>query len=106
VTIGGSTETFTQIRGTGPITQDQGGPSKFDGTTYTAADGTVAVFRPDFIEGYDSNNYAIEDAPIASLTYPAGQQLNYYWNKGYDFANLNAVMSSLGYQLRLTWSGS
>ena len=106
ITIGGSSETFTQLGGSGPITQDQGLPSTFDGTTYTAADGTVAAFPTSFIEGYDSNNWAIYDAPVATLTYPAGEKLSYYWNTTVDSANLRAVTSNLGYQLRLTWSAN
>jgi len=106
VTIGSFSETFTQLGGSGPITQDQGSPSTFDGTTYTAPDGTVAVFPTSFIEGYDSNNYAIYDSPVASLTYPTGEKLTYYWSTTWNSANLTAATSNLGYQLRLTWSGN
>lgn len=106
ITIGGSTETFTQPGSSGPINQDQGRASTFDGTTYRSTDGTVAVFGPSFVETYDSKGWAISDAPIASLTYPTGQQLSYYWYNDGSSANLTAATSSLGYQLRLTWSGS
>jgi hypothetical protein len=106
VTVGGSTETFTQLYGSNVITNDQGRPSTYGAGGYTAADGTVAVFGTPILEGTDSNGLAIWDYPIFSLTYPTGEKLNYYWNQTYNSATLKATTSSLGYQLRLTWSGS
>jgi hypothetical protein len=106
VTVGGSSETFTQVSGSNIITNDQGRPSTLGVGGYTAADGTVAIFNSPVLEGYDSNGLAIYDSPIFSLTYPTGEKLNYYWNQTINSATLKAVTSSLGYQLRLTWSGS
>ncbi len=112
VTVGGSTETFTNALNSGTITQDQGRPSTLtcpgggSPCAYIGADGSVATFGAGFIEGYDSNNFAIWDSPIQSLIYPAGQRLDYYWDTTVNSANLHAVTSSLGYQLRLTWSGT
>jgi RHS repeat-associated protein len=111
VTVNGSTETFTQLYGSSAVTQDQGRPSTFNPTTntYTGADGTVALFNGPALDGGVSGGYAVTNTPVTQVTYPAGQQLNYYWDttgtNGF-LGSLLAVTSSLGYQLRLTWSGT
>jgi len=105
VTIGGSTETFTSPHGAYSFTQDQGRPSALaynsatSTYTYTGPDGSVAVFN-----GNVSIGPQLTATRINSLTYPAGQRLDYYYGTDSGYTNVHAVTSSLGYQLRLTWS--
>jgi len=112
VVQGGSTETFT-LQADGSFKQDQGRPSTLtynSGTntyTYTDGNGTVSVFSYQL----SSTNPASPIAKIVSKTFPAGETLNYYYvyntftvglstQHSYD---VQAVTSSLGYQMRLSY---
>lgn len=112
VTVGGSTETFSSPHGGYSFTQDQGRASTltYNSTTqtytYTGSDGSVAAFNGATATGTDGFGNTIYTTRINSLTYPAGQQLNYFYGTDSGSTNVHAVTSSLGYQLRLTWSGS
>jgi RHS repeat-associated protein len=108
VTIGGSTETFTLTGtlGSGTFSQDQGrgstltwdgGTSRF---TYTASEGTVAIFGQVNPGGVASPPY------ILSLTYPAGQTLTYHYRLipatsaiPTPYYRVRSVVSNLGYQV-------
>jgi len=112
VVHGGSTETFTLSNGT--FTQNQGRPSKLvynsgnNTYTYTDADGTVSVFSYQL----SATNPASQIAKIISKTFPAGETLNYYYvynpyvlNGTTTYAyDVQAVTSSLGYQMRLAYT--
>jgi RHS repeat-associated protein len=111
VVINDSTETFTFTgTATNPVyTQDQGTgatltySSSTDLYTYTSSDGTAYVFK--HYAGYSSMFYYLN-----TVTFPAGQKLSYYYGDVVDDNGtgpfhtliLQAVTSSLGYQLRLT----
>lgn len=85
-------------------------PVRHQGASYASGHGQRSA---DAVPLAGKAGYAVSDMPVTSVTYPAGQQLNYYWDVSFGgstgnngFANLRAVTSSLGYQLRLTWSGT
>jgi RHS repeat-associated protein len=101
VSIGSSAEKFTLSGGlgSGTFTHGQGRPSTlaFDsGTqrfTYTGADGTVAIY-----ERYgDLSSTSSATARILSLTYPAGEKLNFVYTTG---GTLRSIWTNLGYQMR------
>lgn len=112
VVLGSTTETFTLSNGV--FTQNQGRPSTLvynsanNTYTYTSGDGTVSVFSYQL----SGTNPASATAKIISKTFPAGETLNYYYaynpyvnglttTYAYD---VQAVASSLGYQMRFTYS--
>jgi RHS repeat-associated protein len=113
VTSEGATETFTGPPGATTFTQDQGHPSTLtynpsnDTYTYTRTDGAVAIFSRNLAAGQPLAGAG--EYGIVSITYPAGQVLNYYYvyhtsPAGGGYFDVQALTSNLGYQLRLTWS--
>jgi len=114
VSVQGDSESFTYVSGATSFTSEQGSGSTLtynsaaDSYTYTDSAGAVAVFSKNLVSGQPlASNHG-----LVTLTYPAGQFLKYYYSfrpytsGGYTFNywDLKSVTSSLGYQLRLTWS--
>jgi RHS repeat-associated protein len=111
VTIGGSSSSFTLA--SGAYTSDQGdGSTLVAGTgtlTYTASNGLVAVFSTALVSGSPASNLY----KITSLTYPGGELLTYHYvyhpltvgGTTTDVYNVQAVTSSLGYQMRIGYLG-
>ncbi len=91
VSVNGSSETFSAPHGTTNFTQDQGRPSTL---VYNSGNSTYAYTTPDGTIGIFS--FAGNAGILTSLTYPAGQVLNFYYGQ-----SVTAVTSNLGYQLRL-----
>lgn len=114
VTIGGMSTKFTSASGTYTSDQGDGATLVYNSTagtlTYTGRDGTVAVFSTALVSGSPASNMW----KITSLTYPTGEALTYYYayhpytlsGTTYDVFNVQSVTSSLGYQLRLGYSGN
>jgi RHS repeat-associated protein len=102
VVINGATEAFSSPNGANTWTHDQGRPSTvtYDpGSvtyTYRGADGRVAVF---------GDSYNCCDKRLKSLTYDSGERLDFYYFSSSGL-QVKAITSTLGYQLRLTWTGS
>ena len=113
VSIGGRTEKFSSLGGCA-FAPAQGQGSTLNCSTYTAADGTIAVFS---YATRSSHPRQASHGNIVSLTKPTGEKLTFTY-KGWSFCGyyyysncmrtlevqrIKAISSNLGYQLHFTY---